>query len=239
MRVLVACEFSGVVRDAFAAKGHDAWSCDILPTERDGQHYHGDVRHCISDFVNKFKHFDLLIAHPPCTYLCNSGVQHLHKDVSRMDKMREGAEFFKWLLDLPIPRKAIENPIMHKYAVEIIGRRQDQVIQPWMFGHPEMKATCLWLENLPKLVPTNNVKSEMALLPKCQQQRLHYLSPGEDRAKNRARTFDGIANAMAEQWGNYELQEVTMPSDRAQGEILRPCSQVSWGQLDLPSMLPA
>jgi len=116
--------------------------------------------------------------------------------------MREGAEFFKRLLEAPIPRIAIENPIMHKYAVAIIGRRQDQVIQPWMFGHPEQKATCLWLKNLPKLIETDNVKAQMLALPKSEQQKMHYLPPSKDRWKLRSKTFEGIARAMATQWGN-------------------------------------
>jgi hypothetical protein len=125
----------------------------------------------------------------------------LHKQEDRMKKMQDGAEFFKELLNYNIPKIAIENPIMHKYAVEIIGRRQDQVIQPWMFGHMEQKATCLWLKNLPPLEPTNNVKEEMMKLPNKERQRLHYLPPGKDRAKLRSITFKGIAEAMAEQWG--------------------------------------
>ena len=196
MRVLVACEYSGRVRDAFKSKGHDAWSCDLLETEAPGQHYRGDIRDVIC-----FKDWDLMIAHPTCTYLCNSGVCHLKTDPSRTDKMKIGAEFFKMLMEADIPKIAIENPIMHKYAVEIIGSRQDQVIQPWMFGHPEKKATCLWLKGLPKLIPSNDVREEMARLPKNQQQRLHYLSPGPDRWKERSRTYQGIADAMAEQWG--------------------------------------
>jgi hypothetical protein len=195
MRVLVACEYSGRVRDAFIARGHDAMSCDFLPTDAPGPHYEGNVM----DVLNEG--WDLMVAHPTCTYLCNSGVCHMHKDPNRWDNMRDGANFFKWLADAPIPKIAIENPIMHKYAVEIIGRRQDQVIQPWMFGHPEKKATCLWLKGLPKLTPTNDVREEMAKLPKSQQQRLHYLSPGPDRWKERSRTYQGIADAMAEQWG--------------------------------------
>ena len=194
MKVLVACEFSGVVRDAFSSMGHDATSCDILPTEIPGNHHQGDVMDIINDG------WDLMIAHPPCTYLSNSGVCHLHKDESRWDKMRDGALFFRSLLDAPIKMKAIENPIMHKYAVDIIGRRQNQVIQPWMFGHTECKATCLWLDGLPPLIPTNNVKEQMMKLPKNQQQRLHNMSPGANRQKERSRTYTGIALAMAEQW---------------------------------------
>ena len=195
MKVLIACEYSGIVREAFKAKGHDAWSCDLLPTEIPGNHHQGDVFEIINDG------WDLMIAHPPCTYLSNSGVSWLHKDKSRWEKMEGGAVFFKSLLEAKISKKAIENPIMHKYAKEIIGCKQTQMVQPWMFGHPESKATCLWLEGLPLLKETNNVKEEMLKLPDSQRQRLHYLPPSPDRWKERSRTFKGIAEAMAEQWG--------------------------------------
>ena len=197
MKVLVACEYSGKVRDAFRAKGHEAMSCDILPTDVEGPHYQGDVRDIIDDG------WDLMIAHPPCTYLTNSGVTWLHKDPSRWAKLDDGAAFFKMLLEAPVERIAIENPIMHKYAKERIGGvKQSQVIQPWMFGHMEQKATCLWLKNLPLLEPTNNVKEQMLALPDNERQRLHYLPPSADRWKKRSETFQGIADAMAEQWGN-------------------------------------
>lgn len=196
MKVLIACEYSGVVRDAFTRAGHWAVSCDILPSESPGWHYMGDVLDCLSDG------WDLMIAHPPCTYLTNAGVTWLHKDPSRWSKLDDGAAFFKQLLDAPIPRIAIENPIMHKYARERIGNvKQTQVIQPWMFGHTEQKATCLWLKNLPALVPTDNVKDQMMKLPKNQRERLHYLPPSADRWKIRSTTFKGIAQAMADQWG--------------------------------------
>ena len=195
MRVLVACEYSGKVRDAFIAKGHESISCDLLPTDSLGPHYEGDVLDIIDEG------WDLMIAHPPCTYLTNAGVRWLHSDLCRWEKMQEAARFFRSLLQAPIPKRAIENPIMHKHAVSIIGRRQDQTVQPWMFGHPEQKATCLWLEGLPPLKATNNVKSEMNNLPPSQRQRLHWLPPSKDRWKIRSTTFDGIANAMAEQWG--------------------------------------
>lgn len=196
MRVLVACEYSGKVREAFRKLGHDAWSCDLLPAD-DGSpyHYQGDVFDIINDG------WDLMIAHPPCTYLTNAGVSWLYRKEGRWEQMREGAEFFKLLMDAPIPKIAVENPIMHKYAVEIIGRRQDQVIQPWMFGHMEQKATCLWLKGLPLLKPTNDVKEEMLKLPKEVIQRLHYLPPSKDRWKIRSETYQGIADAMAAQWG--------------------------------------
>ena len=196
MRVLVACEYSGTVRDAFRARGHDAMSCDLLPTDVDGPHYQGDVFDIIDDG------WDLMVAHPPCTYLTNSGVTWLHKDPSRWAKLDEGAAFFKALLNAPIERIAVENPIMHKYAKERIGGvKQSQVIQPWMFGHMEQKATCLWLRNLPPLAPTNNVRDAMMALPDNERQRLHYLPPSADRWKIRSATFKGIAEAMADQWG--------------------------------------
>ena len=207
MKVLVACEFSGIVRDAFIKRGHDALSCDLLPTESPGPHYQGDV----FDIIDSEK-WDLMVAHPPCTYLANSGVCHLYnKDKSlnldRWEKMKEGANFFQriWLCD--IPKVCVENPIMHKYAKHEAGiaycydtKEFKQVIQPWMFGHPEQKATCLWRRGLPELKPTNNVKEEMMLLPEKLRQKNHWMS-GKDRQKNRSRTYPGVAEAMAEQWG--------------------------------------
>lgn len=190
MRVLVACEFSGIVRDAFIDRGHDAWSCDLLPTESPGPHYEDNIFHVLTKTMYDW---DLMIAHPPCTYLANSGVSWLYRKEGRWDKMREGALFFKQLLNTDIPKICVENPIIHKYAVEIIGRKQDQVIQPWMFGHGETKATCLWLKNLPELKHTNLVEGR--------EQRLHYLPPSKDRSKLRSITYPGIASAMANQWG--------------------------------------
>lgn len=195
MKVLVACEYSGTVRDAFIRKGHDAMSCDLLPTDIPGPHYQGDVFDIINDG------WDLMIAHPPCTYLSNSGVTWLYKQEDRWKNLIDGAVFFRKLHEVNIPKIAIENPIMHKYAKQIIGVDQSQVIQPWMFGHMEQKATCLWLKNLPLLEPTNDVKEEMLKLPKNERERLHYLPPSEDRWKIRSKTFEGIAEAMAEQWG--------------------------------------
>ena len=195
MKVLIACEYSGTVRDAFIAKGHDAVSCDLLPTDTPGPHYQGDV----FDVINNG--FDLMVAHPPCTYLANSGVSHLHKDAKRWLDLFDGAVFFKKLLNADIPRIAIENPIMHKYAKTLIGDvRQSQVVQPWMFGHTEQKATCLWIKGLPNLEETDNVKEEMDKLPKNQRERLHYLPPGPDRWKLRSTTYQGLADAMADQW---------------------------------------
>jgi hypothetical protein len=192
VKVLVACEFSGVVRDAFRQRGHDALSCDLLPSDRPGPHYRGDVRDILGDG------WDLMIAHPPCTYLANSSASRLYlrdgsRNQPRWDLLREGAEFFRELLDAPIPRIAVENPKMLGYAKEIIGVSQTQLIQPWMFGHGEVKATCLWLRNLPPLVPTDVVAGRV--------QRIYSLPPSPDRQRLRSITFSGIARAMAQQWG--------------------------------------
>ena len=195
VKVLVACEFSGTVRDAFTKLGHDSMSCDLLPTESPGKHYQGDVMDIINDG------FDLMIAHPPCTFLTNSGVTWLHKDIKRWPMLFDGADFFKKLLNASIPKIAIENPIMHKYARSIIGVEKSQIVQPWQFGHSESKATCFWLKNLNPLKETNNVKEEFLKRDKKEAQRLHYLPPSADRWKIRSTTFQGIADAMAEQWG--------------------------------------
>ena len=195
MKVLVACEYSGIVRDAFIKRGHDAISCDLLPSDSTGPHYQGDVFDIIGNG------FDLMIAHPPCTYLSNSGVTWLHKDITRWPKMVEGALFFRRLLRSNIPKIVIENPIMHKYAKAIIDKDQAQTVQPWMFGHAESKATCLWLKGLPPLQETNNVKEEFLKRDKKDAQRLHYLPPSADRWKIRSTTFQGIADALAEQYG--------------------------------------
>jgi len=198
MKVLVACEFSGIVRDAFIKRGHDAISCDLLDSESEGPHYKGDVNDLLK------QKFDLMIAHPPCTYLTNSGVKHLHTDPSRWFKLFEAAEFFKKLLNAPhIKHIAVENPIMHHYAREIIGQRQSQIVQPWMFGHMESKGTGFWLKNLPPLFETMNVKQDMEQLPNKEKFKVHYASPGKDRWKRRSVTCQGIADAVAEQWGDY------------------------------------
>lgn len=188
-RILVACEFSGIVRDAFAALGHDAWSCDLLPTERPGKHIQGDVL-TILDYG-----WDLMVAHPPCTHLAVSGA------VWFKYKTREQAEalvFVKRLMDAPIPMIAIENPVS---VISTYIRKPDQVIQPYDFGHLERKTTCLWFKNLPKLDHVTEWKEAVSKLPKNQQNPLHYLPPSEDRWKMRSRTYQGFADAMAKQWG--------------------------------------
>lgn len=187
MRVLVACEYSGVVREAFAAKGHDAWSCDLLPTEKPGQHYMEDIFGPSSDILNMG--WDLVIAHPPCTHLSVSGARHFA--AKREDgRQQQAIDFFMRFANLPYTRIAIENPVS---IMSTAWRKPDQIIQPWMFGHGETKATCLWLKGLPPLVPTNIVEGRA--------NRIHRMPPSPDRWKERSRTYQGIAKAMADQWG--------------------------------------
>ena len=195
MRVLVACEFSGIVRDAFAAKGHDAWSCDLLPSETPGQHIQGDIReYPLGTFgINAF---DLMIAHPPCTYLAVSGARWF-KD--RRPEQEAALSFVRWLMTCTVPKIALENPVS---IISTRIRKPDQIIQPWMFGHPESKTTCLWLKNLPKLVPTNVLSLPASgrwenQTPSGQNK----IGPSPDRWKIRSRTLQGIADAMADQWG--------------------------------------
>lgn len=189
MKVLVACEYSAIVRDAFREKGHDAWSCDILPTE-------GDTRWHIQDDVLGVINggWDMMVAHPPCTRLTNAGVRWLHER-NLWEELGEACDFFNFLKNAPIEKIAVENPIPHKYAVEKIGK-YDQVIQPWMFGDGETKAVCLWLKNLPPIIPL------IAQKPENVTARVWRMPPGPDRQKERSRFFGGIANAMAEQWGS-------------------------------------
>lgn len=191
MRVLIGCEFSGVVREAFAALGHDAWSCDLLPTEQPGQHIQGDVRDVLGDG------WDMMIAHPPCQYLCNSGVRWLYRDDTRWDELINAAAFFRLMLNAPIPAIAVENPVMHRYARQLVGQPQSQSIQPYEHGHGESKRTCLWLKNLPLLKPSAPVPGR--------EQRIWKLPPGANRARERSRTYPGIAAAMAVQWGTLEM----------------------------------
>ena len=183
MRVLIACEFSGIVREAFAKRGHDAWSCDLLPSELLGNHYQKDILEIIN---NTWDIWDLMIAHPPCTYLAVSGARWF-KD--RLQEQLDALEFVKQLMKAPIRRIAIENPIG---VISTRIRKPDQIIQPWQFGHGEIKATCLWLKNLPLLTPTNIVTGRYA--------RVHKEPPSKDRWKGRSRTYLGIAEAMAKQW---------------------------------------
>jgi site-specific DNA-cytosine methylase len=188
-RVLVACEYSGRVRDAFIRAGHDAWSCDLLPTEVPGPHFEGDVTDVLGDG------WDLMVCHPPCTHLSVSGARWFS---DKRDEQAAALDFVWTLLQAPVPRIALENP------VSIISSRfgkPTQTIQPWQFGHGEVKATCLWLKNLPPLTPTDIVEGREA--------RVHRMPPGPDRWKERSRTFEGIAQAMADQWGPL----LSMPAD--------------------------
>lgn len=184
MKVLVACEYSGRVRDAFLSLGHDALSCDLLPTDVAGPHYQGDIRDILNDG------WDLMIAHPPCTHLAVSGARWF-KD--KQVEQAEALDFVRLLLDAPIPKIALENPIS---IISSRIRKPDQIIQPWWFGHGETKATCLWLKGLPKLVATNVVEGREA--------RVHKMPPSENRWKERSRTYEGVARAMAQQWGINE-----------------------------------
>ena len=180
MRVLVACEYSGIVRDAFKAQGHDAVSCDLLPSERAGWHYQGEVENLLGEG------WDLMIAHPPCTHLAVSGARWF-KD--KQQEQVKALAFVQLLLDAPIPRIALENPVS---IISSRIRKPDQIVQPWQYGHGETKATCLWLKGLPPLKPTNVVEGR--------EQRVHRMAPGPNRWRERSRTFTGIAEAMALQW---------------------------------------
>lgn len=183
MRILVGCEFSGIVRDAFRSRGHDAWSCDLLDSETDPRfHFVTDVRNLLA------QSWDMGIFHPPCTHLAVSGARWFK---GREKQQKEALDFVRELMEAPIPRIAIENPIG---VISTRIRRPDQIIQPWMFGHGEVKATCLWLKNLPGLKPTKKVKGRKA--------RVYLEPPSAERWKNRSRTYRGIADAMASQWGN-------------------------------------
>jgi hypothetical protein len=182
LRVLVACEFSGTVRDAFIALGHDAVSCDILPTEKPGPHIQGDALEFL-DFD-----WDLMICHPPCTHLAVSGAKHFKRKVK---EQAEALDFVRTLMDAPIPCIALENPIS---VISSRIRKPDQIVQPWQFGHGETKATCFWLKNLPPLRPTNVVEGR--------EPRVHHMRPGPNRWRERSRTYVGIAEAMAQQWGD-------------------------------------
>ena len=183
MKVLVACEYSERVRDAFIAQGHDAISCDLLPTESDGPHYQGDVTDILNDG------FDLMVAHPPCTHLAVSGSRHFWR---KEKEQKEALDFVRLLMNAPIKRWCIENPVS---IISSCIRPPDQIIQPWQYGHGECKSTCLWLKNLPKLELTGTLDGSTA------RNDIHHCPPGPDRWKIRSTFFPGIAKAMAEQWG--------------------------------------
>ena len=204
MKVLVACEFSGIVRDAFIARGHDAWSCDLLPTEQPGPHLQGDVSNILDGY------WDLMIAHPPCTRLTNSGVRWLHKPPpgrsirEMMAEFEQACAFYKLLQAAPIKLKAIENPIMHKYAYERIGSVKRQIVQPWWFGDHLFKATGFELFGLPELIPSLKIKPpELNTGAHKAWSAVHNASPGDERWKDRSRTAPGLASALADQWGTF------------------------------------
>lgn len=190
MRVLVACEFSATVRDCFLSLGHDALSCDLLPSDKPGPHFQGDVMEILDSG------WDLMIAHPPCTHLAVSGARWFYK---KKHLQKEALNFVLKLMRSPIPRIAIENPLS---IISSRIRKCDQMIQPWQFGHGERKATCLWLKNLPKLKPTNIVSGRVP--------RLYHLPPSKDRSKIRSITYPGIAKAMASQWGISQLIQLSL-----------------------------
>ncbi len=210
MRVFIGCEFSGRVRRAMQARGHYAVSCDLLPAD-DGEtvhHIQGDVEDALASVGHLF---DLGIFHPPCTRLANSGNKHLYlgmqkingRDPVKWAEMEAAAQFFRRLLNLPMPRIALENPVMHGHGQDIIGCGPSQTVQPWQFGHGEIKRTCFWLKNLPALKPTNIVPGRVP--------RVHHESPGPDRWKRRSITYQGIADAMADQWGSLAAAPKEQP----------------------------
>lgn len=199
MKVLIACEFSGTVRDAFIKAGHEAMSVDLMPTEQPGPHYMGDVFDVV-DYP-----WDLMIAHPPCTHLTSSGAGHWER--KKLNGSQQAAvSFVLKLAKLDIPRIAIENPVG---VLSTVWRKPDQTFHPWDFGHTEQKHTCLWLKNLPPLEPTSDLRSEAKALPRAQRERLRYVGQSKNRWKVRSQTFQGVADAMAKQWGN--LNENTSP----------------------------
>ena len=191
MKVLVACEYSGVVRDAFAAKGHDAWSCDILDSESEGQHIRGDA------LEELHKGWDLMIAHPPCTHLSVSGARWFTEGKKPMFLRENALDFVKKLMAAPIDRICIENPVS---VISSHIREADQTINPYQFGHTEYKRTCLWLKNLPLLKETDNVLEETKMLPQSISNRIWWLGSG--KGKERSKFYTGIASAMADQWGD-------------------------------------
>lgn len=197
MKVLIACEFSGVVRDAFKRAGHHAVSCDLLPTEATGEHIQTDVRNIINDG------WDLMIAHPPCTYLCSSGLHWNKRREGRAEKTEEALEFIRFLMEAPIEKIAIENPIG---IISTRIRKPTQIIQPYQYGHDASKATCLWLKNLPALTPTNLIAPGRVINGNGRWSNQadsgeNRLVPSDDRWKLRSKTYEGIAEAMANQWG--------------------------------------
>tara|TARA_R110000823_G_scaffold299166_1_gene419863 strand:+ start:320 stop:907 length:588 start_codon:yes stop_codon:yes gene_type:complete len=195
MKILIACEYSGIVRDAFTRKGHDAMSCDILPTESEGKHYQGDI------FDVLYDDWDMMIAHPPCTHLAVSGARWFTEGKKPWSLQVEALDFVRKLLDAPVNKIALENPVS---VISTKIRKPNQIIQPFEYGHDVSKKTCLWLKNLPNLKPTKIVKPEMVLVNGKKMSKMHYESfrlPPKERSKVRSKFYTGIADAMAEQWG--------------------------------------
>lgn len=201
-RVLIACEFSGVVRDAFKKQGHEAWSCDILPTEKEGNHIQADVLTILD------QDWDLMIAHPPCTYLCSSGLHRNKNNPDRQAETEKALEFIRALLEAPIEKIALENPVG---CISTRIRKPDQYIEPHQFGHDAKKKTGLWLKNLPKLKPTKHIKPRMigsaSRWGNQTDSGQNKLGPSKDRWKKRSLTYDGIAKAMSLQWGELLTTE--------------------------------
>lgn len=207
---LIACEESATIRSEFEAAGIAVMSCDLKPSRKSGPHYRGDVRDVL--WLHQWAG---IIAHPDCTYLTNAGVHHLHsrqpsragalKGPERWQALFEAAAFFRLFLDHPCERVIVENPVIHKYAAQLIGRKQTQTVQPYEYGHLETKRTALWLKGVPPLTPTDNVEAAMRALPKRDTNKVHYASPGEDRAERRSVFFQGIARAMVQQWAQPEI----------------------------------
>lgn len=203
LRVLVGCEFSGVVRDAFAAAGHDAWSCDLIPSDAPGNHHQCDIREVLH------LNWNLAIFHPPCTYLCSSGLHWNTRRPERAALTEEALDFVRLLLEAPVPHIALENPVG---CISSRIRKPDQIIQPWQFGHPESKATCLWLKNLPALLPTDVLtKPESGRWENQTASGQNKLPPSDDRWKLRSKTYLGIARAMAVQWSEHVLNTAANP----------------------------
>jgi len=207
MRVLVACEYSGRVRDAFRRHGHEAMSCDLLPTESPGPHYQGPVEDVLNDG------WDLMVAHPPCTYLARSGMHWTTRGLRDPQLTEDALDFVRLLMAAPIDRWCIENPIS---IISCRIRKPDQTIQPWEYGHGETKATCLWLHNLPRLRPTDCVEGR--------EERVLLMPPGPDRWKERSRTYQGVADAMGQQWGNRELPTICEQPSLLAWQTMRPQS---------------
>jgi len=206
-RILLGCEHSDTVAGAFRRRGFDVTSCDILPCDNQrGNHFQGDLLELLK------QPWDGIIAHPECTYMCNSGVKHLHTDIGRWFALHDACQFFNAIKNAQADFIGIENPIPHKYAVSQIGKYQ-QIIQPWQFGHGEIKATCLWLKNLPPLIPTNIVDGR--------NDSCHKQSPGPNRGYFRSLFYPGVAEAMAEQWGSYILESSKTKNNKCKRSLKR------------------